>query len=79
MTRRPMTKGLFILPVGGSLREYEEHGQSIVVSVLKAAGDAAVEFDESVDRFGAAVAGAGGVDVENDRVGRDESPLSDRF
>jgi hypothetical protein len=38
-----------------------------------------VEFDESVDRFGAAVAGAGGVDVENDRVGRDESPLSDRF
>jgi hypothetical protein len=30
-----MTRGLFILPVGGSLREYEEHAQSIVVSVLK--------------------------------------------
>jgi hypothetical protein len=51
--------------VAGNLRGYEEHAQSIVVSVLKAAGDAAVEFDESVDRFGAAVAGAGGVEVEN--------------
>jgi len=66
-----MTEGLFILPVGGSLREYEEHVLSIVVSVLIAAGDAAVEFDESVDHFGAAVAGAGGVEVENDRAGRD--------
>jgi hypothetical protein len=34
----------------------EEH--PVVVEVAEAAGDASVEFDEAVDGFGAAVAGA---------------------
>jgi len=35
----------------------------VVVAVAEAAGDAAVELDESVDRFGAAVVGAAGLEV----------------
>jgi hypothetical protein len=38
-----------------------------VVAVAEAAGDAAVEFDESVDRFGAAVVRAAGVEVGEER------------
>ena len=34
----------------------------------EAAGDAAVEFDQAVDGFGAAVVGAGGVEVGQERV-----------
>src|SRR3954470_2480673 len=45
----------------------EEHAEAVVVAVAEAAGDAAVEFDESVDGFGAAVAGAGGVEVGQER------------
>jgi hypothetical protein len=41
----------------------EEHAGAVVVAVAEAAGDAAVEFDEAVDGFGAAVAGAAGVEV----------------
>src|SRR4051794_10764913 len=39
-------------PSGG-----QDHSQSIVGWVAKATGDASVEFDDAVDRFGAAVAG----------------------
>src|SRR3954468_9116407 len=45
----------------------EEHAESVVVAVAEAAGDAAVEFDEAVDGFGAAVAGAVGVEVGQER------------
>jgi hypothetical protein len=38
------------------------------VAVAEAAGDAAVEFDEAVDGFGAAVAGAVGVEVGQERA-----------
>jgi hypothetical protein len=41
----------------------EKHPESVVVSVSEASGYAAVEFDEAVDGFGAAVAGAVGVEV----------------
>lgn len=41
----------------------EEHAEAVVVGVAVAAGDAAVELDDPVDRFGAAVAGAGGGEV----------------
>jgi hypothetical protein len=37
------------------------------VAAAEAAGDAAVEFDESVDGFGAAVAGAAGAEVGQER------------
>src|SRR3954451_15270216 len=45
----------------------EEHAEAVVVAVAEAAGDAAVEFDEAVDGFGAAVAGAAGVEVGQER------------
>jgi hypothetical protein len=41
----------------------EEHSEAVVVSVPKAADDAAVELDEAVDGLGAAVACAAGVEV----------------
>ena len=46
----------------------EEHAQPVVVAVAEAAGDAAVELDEPVDCLGAAVAGAVGVEVGQERV-----------
>ena len=45
----------------------EEHPEAVVVAVAEAAGDAAVELDEAVDGFGAAVAGAVGVEVAEER------------
>ena len=41
----------------------QKHAQAVVVAVAEAAGDAAVELNEAVDGFGAAVGGAGGVEV----------------
>jgi hypothetical protein len=38
------------------------------VAVSEASGDAAVEFDEPVDRFGAAVGCAAGVEVGQERL-----------
>jgi hypothetical protein len=38
----------------------EEHPQSVVVSIVKASGDAPVELDQPVDRLGAAVGGTVG-------------------
>ena len=46
----------------------EEHAEAVVVAVAEASGDAAVEFDEAVDGFGAAVAGAVGVEVGQERA-----------
>jgi len=45
----------------------EEHAKAVVVTVSEAAGDAAVEFAEAVDGFGAAVGGAAGVEVGQER------------
>jgi len=45
----------------------EEHAEAVVVAVAEASGDAAVELDEAVDGFGAAVAGAVGVEVAQER------------
>ncbi len=45
----------------------EQHAESVVVAVAEVAGDAAVEFDEAVDGFGAAVVGAAGVVVGQER------------
>lgn len=54
----------FLLEVGvGQSAVDQEHAKSIVIAVAEAAGDAAVEPDQSVDRFGTAVAGAAGVEV----------------
>lgn len=44
----------------------EELSEAVVVGVAEAAGDASVEFDEAVDGFGAAVAGAVGVEVSEE-------------
>lgn len=41
----------------------EEHAESVVVAVAEAARDAAVELDQSVDGFGAAVGCSAGVVV----------------
>jgi hypothetical protein len=38
----------------------QDHSESVVRGAAEAAGDPAVEFDDAVDRFGAAVAGASG-------------------
>ena len=46
----------------------EEHAESVVVAVAKAAGDAPVELDQSVDGFGAAVARTVGVEVAEERL-----------
>lgn len=46
-----------------------------MLSVAEAASDAAVELDEAVDRFGAAVAGAAGVEVGQERL----APLLERL
>src|SRR5829696_7906125 len=46
----------------------EGHAESVVVAVAKAAGDAPVELDQSVDGFGAAVAPTVGVEVAEERL-----------
>jgi hypothetical protein len=46
-----------------------------VLPVAEAAGNAAVEFDEAVDRFGAAVVRAAGVEVGQERL----APLLERL
>ena len=46
----------------------EEHSESVVVEVAVAAGEAAVEFDDSVDGFGAAVVGVAGGEVGQECV-----------
>jgi len=46
----------------------EEHAEAVVVAVAEAAGDAAVELDEAVDGFGAAVVCAGGGEVDQERL-----------
>ena len=45
----------------------EEHAEAVVVAVSESAGDAAVEFDEAVDGFGAAVGRAAGFEVGQER------------
>ena len=45
-------------PSGG-----QDHSESVVGGVAEAAGDASVEFDDAVDRFGAAVVGSAGGEV----------------
>ncbi len=46
----------------------EEHAEAVVVQVAVAAGEAAVEFDDAVDGFGAAVVRAAGGEVGQERV-----------
>ena len=41
----------------------QDHSESVVGGVAEAAGDPPVEFDDAVDRFGAAVVGAAGGEV----------------
>jgi hypothetical protein len=45
----------------------EQHAQPVVLAVAETAGNAAVELDEAVDRFGAAVVGTAGVEVGQER------------
>ena len=59
---------LFLPEVGaGESAADEEHPESVVVAVAEAAGDAAVELDEAVDRLGPAVVRAVGVEVGQER------------
>lgn len=61
--------GLFLSEVGaGESAAGEEHAELVVVSVAESSCDSSLEFDQSVDRFGAAVAGAVGVEVGQERV-----------
>lgn len=52
--------------MGGSAAD-EEHAKSVVVAVAESSGDSAVKFDESVHGFCAAVVGAVGVEVGQER------------
>lgn len=61
--------------VTGLVLPHEEHPQPIVVAVAEAAGDAAVELDEAVDRFGSAVARTVGVEVAEELA----APLTQRL
>jgi hypothetical protein len=45
----------------------EEHAGAVVVAVAVAAGEAAVQFDDAVDRFGAAVVRATDGEVRAER------------
>lgn len=45
----------------------QQHAQTVVLAVAVAARQAAVEFDEAVDRFGAAVVGSVCVAVDQER------------
>jgi hypothetical protein len=45
----------------------EDHAELVVDRVAEAAGDAAVEFDDAVDGFGAAVVGVAGGEVGQER------------
>ena len=61
--------GLFLFEVGvGESAAGEEHVELVVVWVAESSCDSSLEFDQSVDRFGAAVAGAAGVEVGQERV-----------
>jgi hypothetical protein len=44
----------------------QDHSESIVVGVAEAAGDAAVELDDAVHGFGAAVVGSAGGEVDQE-------------
>ena len=46
----------------------EQHSEPVVLAVAVSAGEAAVEFDEAVDGFGAAVVGSAGVPVGQERM-----------
>ena len=46
----------------------EEYAELVVVSVAESSWDSSLEFDQSVGRFGAAVAGVVGVEVGQERV-----------
>lgn len=62
--------GLFGHPVGGSWGESaggEEHAEAVVLAVAIAAGEAAVELDDPVDRLGAAVVRAARGEVRQER------------
>lgn len=60
---------LCLLAVGaGESAGDEEHAESAVVAVGEAACDAAVQFEEAVDRFGAAVICASGIQVGQERL-----------
>jgi hypothetical protein len=52
----------------------EEHAEAVVAAVAEASGDAAVELDEPVHGFGAAVARAVGVEVAEEGL----APLLER-
>lgn len=61
---------LFGHPVGGSWGESaggEEHAEAVVLAVAIAAGEAAVELDDPVDRLGAAVVRAARGEVRQER------------
>ena len=45
----------------------QEHAESVVLEVAEPTGDVAAELDDPVDRFGAAVACAVGVEVRQQR------------
>ena len=57
----------------------EEHAEAVVVAVSESAGDAAVEFDEAVDGFGAAVGRAAGFEVGQERGSWAVSRILDGF
>ena len=60
---------LFLSEVGaGESAAGEEHAELVVVSVAESSCDSSLEFDQSVDHFGAAVGGAAGVEVGQERV-----------
>lgn len=52
----------------GEAASGEEHAEAVVVAVAEPSGEAAVEFDDPVDRFGAAVVRAAGGEVREERV-----------
>ena len=52
----------------GELSGGQDHSESVVGRVAEAAGDTAVEFDDPVDGFGAAVVGAAGGEVGQELV-----------
>jgi hypothetical protein len=52
----------------GQLPGGQDHSESVVVGVAEAAGDAAVELDDAVHGFGAAVVGSAGGEVGQELV-----------
>src|SRR3954464_5315037 len=55
--------GLIAVPVGVVVAGAQEHAQWVVVGVAVATGDASMELDDPVDRFGTAVVRATGTEV----------------